>query len=224
MNKLWRRFVRKAHPEGIPWAGVPLYDTLSRSGIFMEHYGLVARDVERYFRGGRLLDIGTGPGRLLACVRKAVPRAEIIGIDISPAMAVRAAANVARGGCAGEIAVVAASATALPFADGSIDCVVSTGSLHHWKDTGRGLEEMHRVLKRGGYALLYDIVRKLPDDVAKRNREMFGRFRVLLLWLHSFEEPFYTVEEMASLAVTSPFLAGEVHFTGALCCLVLRRK
>lgn len=224
MGKVWRKVIKRLHPEGIPWAGVRLYNALSRSGIFMEHYGLVARDVERYFRGGRLLDVGTGPGRLLVCVRKVIPWAELIGIDISPAMAARAVRNVAKDPCAARIAVVAASATALPLRDGSMDCVVSTGSLHHWKDTGRGLEEIHRVLKRGGCALLYDIVRKLPDDVAKRNREMFGRFRVLLLWLHSFEEPFYTVEEMASLAVTSPFLAGEVHFTGALCCLVLRRK
>jgi ubiquinone/menaquinone biosynthesis C-methylase UbiE len=38
----------------------------------------------------------------------------------------------------------------LPFADERFEVVVSTASIHHWKDPDRGLAEIYRVLKPGG--------------------------------------------------------------------------
>jgi len=43
-------------------------------------------------------------------------------------------------------------------------------------------------------------------------------------WLHSFEEPFYSVDEMESLSQSTPFENEGIHFTGAFCCLVLKKK
>ena len=45
---------------------------------------------------------------------------------------------------------------ALPFADNSVDLVVSTLSLHHWDDPAAGLNEIVRVLAPGGHAWIYD--------------------------------------------------------------------
>jgi SAM-dependent methyltransferase len=45
---------------------------------------------------------------------------------------------------------------ALPFADNSVDLVVSTLSLHHWDDPAAGLNEIVRVLGPGGQAWIYD--------------------------------------------------------------------
>jgi SAM-dependent methyltransferase len=46
---------------------------------------------------------------------------------------------------------------ALPFPDASFDVVVSTLSLHHWRDPARGLAEIYRVLRPGAVALVYDV-------------------------------------------------------------------
>ena len=215
--------MQKFHPEGIPWPGSALYGALSKIAIFQRHYELVARDIARYGPLRCLLDIGTGPGHLLLALRRTFPDACLVGVDISPAMVVQARQNLEAQGPDPRILVHIAGAKALPFPEGSFDRVVSTGSLHHWKDPLEALSEIHRVLRVDGYALLYDLVRNLPQTVREEVRAQFGGLRLALLWLHSFEEPFLDVEEMVAWGRETDFRIEGTHFAGALGCLVLRK-
>ncbi len=223
MSGRLRQLLKRLHPEGIPWPGSVLYNALSGSRIFLQHYDLVARDVASYGPARNILDIGTGPGRLLAALRKTFPDADLVGIDVSPAMVEQARRNMKQHGWDSRMIVEVARVEALLCPDGAFDRVVSTGSIHHWKDYGLALSEIHRVLKPGGYALLYDLVRNMPKEVREEVRGSFGGFRLALLWLHSFEEPFLNVEEMEAIGKQSEFEFEGVRFTGALCCLVLRK-
>jgi ubiquinone/menaquinone biosynthesis C-methylase UbiE len=45
-----------------------------------------------------------------------------------------------------------ADLTALPFADDFADLIISRGFLWFWKDRGKGLREIYRVLKQRGIA------------------------------------------------------------------------
>jgi len=217
------KVMRRLHPQGIPWPGSVLYDALSGSSIFLRHYQMVAEDIGRYCRSGRVLDVGTGPGRLPLAICRTLPDVRVVGVDISSGMVAQARKNVAQASGSAAIEIIEAAAASLPFPDDSFEAVVSTGVMHHWKDPAADLNEIHRVLKPGGYALLYDLVRKLPPAVAQQARRDFGRVRSTLLWLHSFEEPFYEVDEMRSLPAGSKFSAGDVCFVGVLCCLVLKK-
>lgn len=223
MSAFWRKVIKRLHPEGIPWPGSILYNALSSTKIFLRHYELVAHDVAHYGAAECILDIGTGPGHLLFAMRKALPGTELVGADISPAMAVQAQRHIETYGRNLRIQVLVASASSLPFADGTFDRVVSTGSLHHWKQPVQALSEARRVLKVNGYALLYDLIRDMPKAVYEEVREKFGGFRLALLWFHSFEEPFLNVEEMEALGKRTDFVFEGTRFTGALCCLVLRK-
>jgi SAM-dependent methyltransferase len=223
MSPGWRQHLRRWHPEGIPWPLAILYNAVSRSRVFTEHYQLVADDVARFCPSGRVLDIGTGPGWLLLTLRRSLPEVDLIGVDISAAMVSLATANLDRAGCAGAVKVIQAGADGLPFRDESVDTVVSTGSVHHWKNPVVGLNEVHRVLKPGRYALLYDLVSHVPPAVMRKARAEFGRVRSRLLWLHSFEEPFYSPEDMEALAPATHFGRGETRFVGVLCCLMLKK-
>ncbi len=224
MKNPWRQVLRCCHPEGIPWPATIFYNAVSRSDIFQRHYELVANDVGHYCNRGRLLDIGTGPGWLLLTLRKLLPDVGIVGVDISPAMVSKARQNIETSGHSESVAVREGAAGALPFADNSFDAVVSTGSIHHWKDPVGGLNEIHRVLKGHGHALIYDLVREMPKAVAREVRRRFGGARLGLLWLHSFEEPFCSADEMQSLARSTRFRDGEIRYVGALCCLILKKK
>ncbi len=222
MTGIIRKCIKLFHPEGIPWPGSILYNLISRSSIFIMHYELVARDVCRYFKGGRLLDVGTGPGRLLFALKKFYGETELHGADISRAMVRQAESNASSVEYTG-ITFHVAGAANLPFGDEYFDCVVSTGSIHHWKDVSICLEEIYRVMKKDSFLLIYDLVVKVPDNVKTRLIKEYGMFRMALLWLHSFEEPFYNVDEIRDLAGGTHFKYVDIYFTGALCSLVLKK-
>jgi SAM-dependent methyltransferase len=93
----------------------------------------------------RLLDCGCGTG---AIVRHLGARGRAVGVDLSPE-AVRLART--RGA-----AVARAGLLALPFADGTFDCVTSFDVIYHrWvEDDAAAVAEMARVLRPGGLLLL----------------------------------------------------------------------
>ena len=224
MSLTLRQLVKRFHPQGIPWPASVFYNAISGSKIFRHHYDLVAEDLDRSGSAACILDIGTGPGRLLIPIRQAFHHAVLLGVDISPSMIAQAKRNVGQYERIRRIELVVAGAGSLPFADGSFDRVLSTGSFHHWKSPLGCLAEAHRILKVGGYALIYDLVRRMPETVERNVRTQFGGFRVALLRLYSFEEPFLDSNEMEALAGQTDFEVEGTRFIGALCCLVLRKK
>jgi ubiquinone/menaquinone biosynthesis C-methylase UbiE len=104
---------------------------------------LEVRLVERYGRGGDVLECGTGTGLLLARFAEFARSAK--GIDLSPGMLARARE---RG-----LDVCEGSVTKLPFADASFDVTCSFKVLAHVPDIGLALAEMARVTRPGGVVL-----------------------------------------------------------------------
>ncbi len=217
-----RRLLKKVHPEGIPLVGTFLYNALSKSSVFDRHYDKLADDISSVRSEGRLLDVGTGPGRLLEKLRLRAPGLALTGLDISETMVRKARENLAHLSPPPEI--VLGGASALPFPAGSFDVVVSTGSFHHWKDPVGGLDDIHRVLAPGGQALIYDLVSDTPREVLSKMAAEFGRLRVLLFWLHAFEEPFYTKAAFEDVARDTLFSSGRIRWAGVLCCLAMQKK
>jgi ubiquinone/menaquinone biosynthesis C-methylase UbiE len=104
------------------------------------------------------LEVGCGPGHL--SIRLAREHAlDVTGLDLDPAMIERAHANAAlEPKLAGQPPrFIIGDVAALPFDDAAFDLVVSTLSMHHWSDPAAGLREIHRVLRPGGKALIWDL-------------------------------------------------------------------
>ncbi|MEW6347788.1 MAG: class I SAM-dependent methyltransferase [Thermodesulfobacteriota bacterium] len=218
-----RRLLKALHPEGIPAFGARLYNAMSGTRIFQRSYDLTAEDILAYCARGKILDIGTGPGRLLLSLHRRSPQLELVGIDLSQAMVRKAEGHIRAAGFAESIRVEQADAKHLPFDDQSFDTVVSTGSVHHWKTPEQAIDEVYRVLKPGGWALLYDVAADTPKEVLTQCAADFGRVGVFLLWLHSFEEPFYTRDALEGLGTASRFTNVSTAWVGVLCRLAMRK-
>jgi len=218
-----RRLMKLIHPEGIPWPGSVFYNAISSSSIFMKHYELAARDIVSYCSQGTLLDIGTGPARLLLKLHQLSLAMRLVGIDSSSAMITQAKRNITEAGLSEFIEVKEGSAEHIPFPDRCFDIVVSTVSMHHWKQPEACLNEIYRVLKDNSYALIYDIVSDTSKEILNETRRECGRLRTTLFWLHSFEEPFYTRRNFEALAGSSLFEKGRTQFLGLFCCLILKK-
>ncbi len=90
-----------------------------------------------------VIDVGTGAGALLPAIRRAAPRAAILGIDGSEGML-----QLARGRHDGPLALMDAQRLDLP--NDRFDIAIVAFVLFHLPDPQRCLEEVFRVLKPEG--------------------------------------------------------------------------
>jgi ubiquinone/menaquinone biosynthesis C-methylase UbiE len=136
---------------------VAQYDRGARLYMLPEYKYFVRKVLGRGVRQGRVLDIGTGSGRLAIELAKAGGcKFEIIGLDVSEDMLSKALENARQAGVENKISYLLANAASLPFPDGSFDLVVSYASLHHWFDPVRVINEAQRVTREKGCLIIRD--------------------------------------------------------------------
>lgn len=96
-----------------------------------------------------VLDVGCGTGEFAAALRRTLPSARYVGVDVST-LAPRLARELGRPGL-----FLAADGERLPFADAAFDAVVSLYALEHFAHPKQAIAEMVRVTRpRGTIALL----------------------------------------------------------------------
>jgi tRNA (cmo5U34)-methyltransferase len=125
-------------------------------------------------RVDRLLDLGTGDGRLLALVRTRHPDAEGIGLDASMPMLDRAAARFHDDA---NLAVRRHDLRHRLHETGPFDAVVSGLAIHHLEDDRKGelFTEIHALLSPGGVFANLDLVAPPNPEVHERFRIAVGR-------------------------------------------------
>ena len=135
--------------------------------------GLTGQD----HRGLKVVDLACGTGGFLRDLKAALPRAQVSGLDLSPAYAQQA--RVVAG-----TSVVQANMERLPYGDGSLDAVTCIYLFHELPPRLRPLiaSEMARVLKPGGLLAFGDSIQ--PQDAP-------GLARLLDVFPALFHEPFY---------------------------------
>jgi len=96
--------------------------------------------------GRRLLDVACGDGPLLS--KSARHEVESFGLDFSAVALTSAKAKISTGRFS------LSNGERLPFADNSFDYVTNIGSLEHYELIEQGCQEMARVLKPTGQAMI----------------------------------------------------------------------
>jgi SAM-dependent methyltransferase len=126
------------------------------------HLRFAGRDILPFKGQGRLLDVGCGPGRLLQELRG--QGWEVYGVDFS-SVAVSRAQSVGLNVKEGDLLTAG-------FESNFFDVVIFSHSLEHVYDPVATLQEARRVLKPGGWVLLY-----LPNAGSAEAR-LFGEWWV----------------------------------------------
>jgi ubiquinone/menaquinone biosynthesis C-methylase UbiE len=137
----------------------------------------------------RVLDVGCGTGYLIRVLAGHYPRAqELAGIDAASNM-IQAANSLTDDE---RLTFVTGVAEQLPYADASMDLVVSSTSFDHWSDQGAGLAECARVLRPGGHLVLVDQFSQwlIPTlAVSRRGKARTRRRATALLLGAGFDRP-----------------------------------
>jgi SAM-dependent methyltransferase len=99
--------------------------------------------------GNDILEVGVGMGADHLQWAKATPR-RLVGLDLTERAVEFTAQRLRLEGFVPDVRV--ANAESLPFDDESFDIVYSWGVVHHTANPDRAIDEIHRVLRRGGIA------------------------------------------------------------------------
>jgi ubiquinone/menaquinone biosynthesis C-methylase UbiE len=137
------------------------YDTISRKDLsqYAELADRVSADLPE---GSSALDLAPGPGYFAIELAKR-GRYSVTGLDISETFV-----RIARRNAAAEGATVdfrQGNAANMPFSEGVFDRIICRAAFKNFAQPERSLQEMFRVLKTGGKALIID----LRKDVSRES-------------------------------------------------------
>ncbi len=133
---------------------------------------------------GRLLDIGTGTGRILELLAPHFRQG--LGIDASKAMLALARSRLA-GADHTHCSVRLGDMYRLPLAEGAFDTVVLQMVLHYAEDPGGVIAEATRVLRPGGRMIVVDLAEHGRTDLSSRLAHRWSGFSDAVLhgWLEA---------------------------------------
>jgi len=136
----------------MPGFATKMYANMTKAQPMQIHFREVAQYLVSHLDGGRVLDVGTGPGRLLVELYNLSPALELYGLDISAGMVAIAQKNLAGTGADLRVGNIRTS----PYENDFFDLVTSTGSFYLWNNPRESLDEIYRIIKPGHSAVIFD--------------------------------------------------------------------
>ena len=150
--------------ERLPRIGAWLYDKFLNAEPIQTRIEEIALDLVSVTKNGKLLDVGTGPGRLLAGINRLNPDLELFGLDISASMIRLAHKNLQNI----PVKLQVGSIRQTEYESDFFTTVTSVGSFYQWDYPEESLEEIFRILKIGKSAYLFEVYKDI-NEIEYRN-------------------------------------------------------
>ncbi|HUA77079.1 MAG TPA: class I SAM-dependent methyltransferase [Acetobacteraceae bacterium] len=108
---------------------------------------------------GDVLEVAPGPGYFAIALAR-LGDFRITGLDLSRTLVGIAAENAMKAGARIDFRI--GNAASMPFAEGAFDFVYCAAAFKNFAAPVRALDEMHRVLRPGGEAMILDLRKDVP--------------------------------------------------------------
>jgi ubiquinone/menaquinone biosynthesis C-methylase UbiE len=131
------------------------YSEKVMKGYFRKVYPVIAAQILEHtgVKEGICLDLGGGPG-MLGISMAEITNLDVVIYDLLPECVEVAKENIAGRNLSQRVTALQGQAESIQFPDNSVDLVISRGSIFFWEDQKKGIAEVHRVLKSGGWAYI----------------------------------------------------------------------
>jgi len=193
-----------------------------------------AKDMERFKETARrvaaqvgprscVLEIAPGPGYLAIEIAR-LAGCRVVGVDISRTFVRIANENGARAGL--DIAFEEGDAADLPLPADGFDFVVCTAAFKNFKRPLAVLDEIYRVLKPGGPALIIDLRKDFSKEAIRDYTRGKGLINgAIIRWTFNsmLKKRAYTTQGIMQLVAQSQFRQGDVRLDNIAFELWLRK-
>jgi ubiquinone/menaquinone biosynthesis C-methylase UbiE len=192
----------------------------------MEEFRTLARRIATEVpAGARVLEVAPGPGYFSIELAK-LGDFKITGLDISRTFVEIANENAKQAGV--RVDFRRGNASAMPFEDGAFDFILCRAAFKNFAEPVRALEEMYRVLSRGGRAMVIDLRRDTtPQEVNEAiDHSRIGpvnRVVTKLIFRYMLLKRAYTKADFEKMLGETSFQAFEIKQDGFSLEVAMRR-
>ena len=164
-------------------------------------------------QGADVLEVAPGPGFLSIELAKG-GQFRVTGLDISKTFVELARKNAA--GLGVKVDFREGNASAMPFAENSFDLIVCRAAFKNFSEPVKALQEMHRVLRPGGTALIVDMRRDtsmsaISEAVDRMGAGLLNRWLIKATFRFVLIKRAYTRQEFEQMLAGIPFRKAEVR-------------
>lgn len=166
--------------------------------------------------GAKVLEIAPGPG-YLAVEMARLGRVRVSGLDISRTFVELASENARKAGV--NIDFRHGDAASIPFETGSFDLIVCQAAFKNFAQPVGALDEMHRVLRAGGVAVIQDLSKDasnadIDQEVRRMKLSRFNAFTTKLVLGTMLRRRAYSAAQLEGLVAESSFRTCDVRKEG----------
>jgi ubiquinone/menaquinone biosynthesis C-methylase UbiE len=175
--------------------------------------------------GSRILEVAPGPGYLAIEIARRGSYA-ITGLDISRTFVEIATANALRASV--DVDFQQGNASAMPFADDTFDLILCRAAFKNFSQPVEAMDEMYRVLKPQGRALIIDLRKDASmDDISAYIKDANVGWANSLIYKVTFRYLLipraYSKRQFTEMAASSRFGRAEISESGIGFELTLRK-
>jgi ubiquinone/menaquinone biosynthesis C-methylase UbiE len=165
--------------------------------------------------GAEVLEIAPGPGYLTIEMARG-GRVRVVGLDVSTTFVELATTAAREAGV--DVEFRAGDAADMPFGADTFDLAVSQAAFKNFSRPGRALEEIHRILRPGGTAVIQDMNRDTSaSDIADEVKDMGlsrGSATMTRVILSQLRRRAYSPSQFERLVADSSFRTCEITAEG----------